>query len=39
VSRKFMIPFLEFCDGAGYTLRDAAGARRWNPARAGMVAS
>jgi selenocysteine-specific elongation factor len=27
-SRKFLIPFLEFTDRAGYTFRDAAGRRR-----------
>jgi hypothetical protein len=27
-SRKFLIPFLEFTDRAGYTLRDASGRRR-----------
>ena len=27
-SRKFLIPFMEFCDREGYTLRDASGRRR-----------
>jgi selenocysteine-specific elongation factor len=27
-SRKFLIPFMEFCDREGYTLRDATGRRR-----------
>ncbi|HEY2067510.1 MAG TPA: selenocysteine-specific translation elongation factor [Gemmatimonadaceae bacterium] len=28
VSRKFLIPFLEYCDRTGVTIRDAAGRRR-----------
>jgi selenocysteine-specific elongation factor len=28
-SRKYLIPFLEFCDRAGHTLRDGSGKRRW----------
>jgi hypothetical protein len=27
-SRKFLIPFLEFCDRSGHTMRDGAGKRR-----------
>ena len=27
-SRKYLIPFVEFCDREGYTVRDAAGRRR-----------
>ena len=27
-SRKFLIPFMEFCDREGYTLRDGSGRRR-----------
>ena len=30
VSRKFLVPFLEYCDRAGVTLRDVAGRRRWS---------
>ena len=29
VSRKFLIPFLEYCDRAGYTIRNASG-RVWH---------
>ena len=32
VSRKFLLPFLEYCDRAGGTLRDVAGRRRWSGA-------
>jgi hypothetical protein len=28
ISRKFLIPFLEYCDAAGYTMRSGAG-RVW----------
>jgi selenocysteine-specific elongation factor len=28
LSRKFLIPFLEFCDREGYTIRNGLGRRR-----------
>jgi hypothetical protein len=28
ISRKFLIPFLEYCDAAGYTVRSGSG-RAW----------
>jgi selenocysteine-specific elongation factor len=28
LTRKFLIPFLEYCDREGYTIRDGAGRRR-----------
>ena len=33
-SRKYLIPFVEFCDREGYTMRDTAGRRRLGPAAA-----
>jgi selenocysteine-specific elongation factor len=36
-SRKFLIPFLEFCDRGGHTLRDGSGRRRLGGTRAGLA--
>jgi selenocysteine-specific elongation factor len=35
-SRKFLIPFLEFCDRTGHTLRDGSGRRRLGGTSAGI---
>lgn len=35
VSRKYLIPLLEYCDQAGFSARDESGGRRWRGARGG----